>query len=93
MPVSDPNVTRFFMTMNEAVELVLEAITGDRELYIPELPAYRLGDLALAMGAKQINVTGLGKYEKLHEGMSDGNTSDIARRMSVDELKQALKLV
>ena len=94
VPVSDPAVTRFFMRMDEAVDLVIGAIETmyGGELYVPELPAYRLGDLAEAMGAV-MDVRGLPAHEKLHEGMADGNTSDVARRMSVDELREALKLI
>ena len=62
---------------------------NDRELRIPKLPAYRLGDLAEAMGAK-MDVTGLNGFEKKHEGMRDGLTSDTVRRMTVDELKEGL---
>ena len=91
VPVTDPECTRFFMTMNEAVSLVLdtaETMIGG-EIAIPELPAYRLGDLAEAMGAK-MDVRGLPSFEKLHESMGAGNSSDQARRMSVDELRRAL---
>jgi UDP-N-acetylglucosamine 4,6-dehydratase len=92
VPVSDPDCTRFYMTMQEAVELVVKTIANMKggELNIPTLPAYRLGDLAQAMGAK-MKITGLPSYEKLHEGMCDGNTSDVARRMSVKELRGALE--
>ena len=92
VPVTDPNVTRFWMTMAEAVDLVLDTIATMRggEINIPTLPAYRLGDLAEAMGAK-MDVRGLPSFEKLAEGMADGNTSDKARRMSVAELQQALR--
>ncbi len=92
VPVTDPNATRFFMRMSEAVELVrrtIETMEGG-ELAIPTLPAYRVGDLAEAMGAK-IRVTGLPDHEKLHEGMCDGNTSDRARRMTVEELREVLR--
>jgi UDP-N-acetylglucosamine 4,6-dehydratase len=89
--VTDPEVTRFFMRMSEACELVAGTISDMRggELVIPQLPAYRLGDLAKAMGAK-MNIIGLPEYEKRHEGMCDGNTSDKARRMSVAELRDIL---
>jgi UDP-N-acetylglucosamine 4,6-dehydratase len=89
--VTDPEVTRFFMRMSEAVDLVIDTIYTMRggELNIPQLPAYRLGDLAEAMGAK-MNIIGLPEYEKRHEGMCDGNTSDKARRMSVEELRGVL---
>ena len=91
VPISDPDCTRFFMTMDEAIDLVIDTIKTMKggEFVIPTLPAYRLGDLALAMGV-EMDVRGLPTYEKLHEGMADGNTSDKARRLSVDDLREAL---
>ncbi len=92
VPVTDPECTRFFMTMQQAVDLVfdtaLHAIGG--ETIIPDLPAYRLGDLAEAMGAK-MEIRGLPSYEKLHESMGPDNSSDKARRLTVDELKAILR--
>jgi len=92
VPVTDPECTRFFMTMDEAVSLVLDTADTMRggEIAIPELPAYRLGDLAEAMGAK-MDVRGLPLYEKRHESMGAGNSSDQARRMTVEELREALR--
>lgn len=89
--ITNPDCTRFFMRRGEAVDLVLDTAAGMRggELAIPDLPAYRLGDLAEAMGIDG-EITGLPKWEKLHEGMGPGNTSDLARRMSVDELRDEL---
>ena len=92
--ITDPNCTRFWMTMDEAIDLVLDTIRGKGgQLNIPILPAYRLGDLAEAMCPDGIITTSLPDHEKLHEGMEDGNTSDKARRMTVSELKIALKSV
>ena len=95
VPVTDPECTRFYMTMQEAiglVEVTIGVMKGG-ELMIPDyLPAYRLGDLAEAMGAT-MDVTGLQPWEKLHEGMRDDLTSDKARRMTVDELREALSSV
>ena len=95
VPVTDPECTRFFMRASEAVDLVSDTIItmNGGELVIPEtLPAYRIGDLAEAMGVS-MNIIGLPKFEKLHEGMRDGLTSDKVRRMSVEELREALKNV
>ena len=95
--VTDPNATRFWMTMSEAVALVLrtaETMLGG-EFVVPELPAYRLGDLLEAMGTEglECRIIGLQPGEKIHESMVEGKTSAQARRMTVDELRQALKYV
>ena len=92
--VTDPDVTRFWMTIDEAVNLVTrtaETMAGG-ELVIPDLPAFRLGDLVEAMDL-QAEVTGLPAWEKKHESMRVGMSSDIVRRMSVDELREALPYV
>lgn len=68
VPVTDPGCTRFWMTLAEAVRLVLW--TADNmlggEIVVPFLPTYRLGDIARAMGAT-MRVTGIGPGEKLDE--------------------------
>lgn len=94
VPVTDPDCTRFWMTMGEAVDLVTHTIETMRggEMVIPKLPAYRLGDLADAMGAT-MDIRGLNGFEKKHEGMRDGLTSDMARRMTVDELRTGLEAI
>ena len=89
VPVTDADATRFFMRMDEAVQLVLDATNQKTGVVIPELPAYRVGDLATAMGA-DMEIIGLPPFEKLHESMSVGNSSDKARRMTVEELRREL---
>ena len=92
--VTDPEVTRFWMSMDAAVDLVLNTLNlmPPKEPVIPILPAYRLGDLAEAMGAK-MDIVGLPPWEKLHESMDEYRSSDKARRMTVEELRQALSLL
>jgi UDP-N-acetylglucosamine 4,6-dehydratase len=89
--ITDPDCTRFFMRMDEAIDLVMETIDTMKggEINVPELPAYRLGDLAEAMGAKTVEI-GLPEWEKRHESMLPGRSSDRARRMTIDELRAAL---
>jgi UDP-N-acetylglucosamine 4,6-dehydratase len=95
--VRDPNATRFWMTLEEACGLVANTIVtmDGGELNVPSLPAYAVGDLAHAMGvfAGPFTYSELGAGEKLHEGMERGNTSDNARAMSIEELKEALSHV
>lgn len=91
VPVTDPDCTRFYMTARQAVDLVcetIESMTGG-ELAIPDLPAYRLGDLAEALGA-EMYVSGLPAHEKKHESMDDSRCSESARRMTVEELRREL---
>ena len=88
--ITDPNATRFWMTIDQAVELVESAMYGEKEMLIPSLPAYTVGDLADAMEATNRIVTGLPAHEKLHECMAEGNCSNTARRMTVEELRWGL---
>ena len=91
VPMTDPECTRFFMWMDEAIDLVLHTIKTMKggEINVPKLPAYRLGDLAAAFRAQTI-ITGLPKWEKRHESMDANNCSENAPRLSTDELRIAL---
>ena len=90
--ITDPECTRFYMTLRESIKLVMdtyETMKGG-ELNIPSLPAYRLGDLATAMGGKQ-KIIGLPAREKAHESLTHGMSSDIAKRLLIPELVEALR--
>lgn len=90
VPVTDPDCTRFFMRSSEAVALVISSIRRTKSnIVTPVLPAYRIGDLAEAMGV-DIRITGLPEWEKKHESMVRGETSEHARRLTVNELRGAL---
>ncbi len=94
--ITSPDCTRFFMLLSEAVDFVLGAVEKMRggEILIPDLPSYRLGDLADVMmhgGNRNWFIeTGLPAHEKLHESMEKGKCSKDARRMSVGELRMHL---
>ncbi len=97
--IRDPNCTRFFMLLSQAVDFVLGAIARMQggEIFIPEdLPAYKLNDLACAMMTGKLEFppdldpNGLPAHEKLHESMKKGICSKDARRMSIAELRSHL---
>ena len=91
--VTDPEATRFWMYAHEAVDLVMAAIVAPanvRPLLIPTLPAYRLGDLCDAMAPMGRVIGSLPAHEKMHESMDFYNSSDIAKRLTVDQLKEML---
>lgn len=94
--LTDSDCTRFHMTMDEAVSMVWGlANTLTTNLIIPDwLPAYRLGDLAKAFRDLyhiEVIETGLPKFEKLHESMSDELCSKTARRLTRQELIELIK--
>lgn len=68
--VTHLDCTRFWMLREEAVRMVMWC-AGKTGLHIPNLRAYRLGDLAQVMteGGGQVIETGLGPGEKMHETM------------------------
>ena len=74
--ITDPSMTRFHITMIDAVVFVLAALdqAAPGTLWIPKLPSYRLGDLAEAWGGESI-VTGRRPAEKLHESMIGADES------------------
>lgn len=127
--LTDPGMTRFWITLAEAVALAQRATEGrGGETFIPHLPAYLITQLARAVGVGSMPViVGLRPGEKMHESMlsedelhlardygthlclhssyvwvpqrTDGTpvlspmTSNIAPRLSVDDLKERLKNV
>lgn len=92
--LTHPDATRFWMTRQEACELVWDTVKTMQggELAIPDLPAYRLADLAHAIGA-EYHITGLGRGEKMHESMRPGQTSAEARRMTVEEIREGVRAI
>ena len=68
--VTEPTMTRFWMTLPQSVQLVLFALQHMRggEVYVPKLPSFRLGTLLAAMASDHpTKIFGLRKGEKLHE--------------------------
>jgi UDP-N-acetylglucosamine 4,6-dehydratase len=72
--ITDPKMTRFLMSLEEAVELVLFAFEHGNagDLFVNKAPAGTIGDLAQALkevcnSANEINIIGTRHGEKLYE--------------------------
>ncbi len=72
LPLTDPRMTRFWVTLDKAVDLVIKSIYEAKggELYVRKCPSFKITDLALAMnpGTNFDNI-GIRPGEKLHEVM------------------------
>lgn len=72
LPITDPNMTRFNITLEEGVNMVFYALENmwGGEIYIPKIPSYKITDVATAIApnAKQ-EIVGIRPGEKLHEEM------------------------
>jgi len=79
VPITDPRMTRFWITLDQAVQFVIDSLTlmSGGELYVPKIPSMRVTDLAEALcPGRPIEVVGIRPGEKLHEAMI---TEDDAR--------------
>jgi UDP-N-acetylglucosamine 4,6-dehydratase/5-epimerase len=72
LPITDVGMTRFNLTLDEAVAFVLNALSGMRggEIFVPRVPSYRITDVAKAVAPEcRLEVVGIRPGEKLHEEM------------------------
>jgi UDP-N-acetylglucosamine 4,6-dehydratase (inverting) len=90
LPITDPAMTRFNISLQEGVEMVLWAIDQARggEILVPKIPSYRITDVAKAIGPNcEHPVVGVRPGEKIHEEMitaSDSfNTVDLGRYFAI----------
>lgn len=72
LPITDPRMTRFWISLEDGVDLVLSAFERMHggEVFVPKLPSMNIMDLAAAIapGCKT-EVVGIRPGEKLHEAM------------------------
>ena len=72
LPITDFNMTRFWITLDQGVELVYKALDESvgGETYISKIPSFKITDLAKAMKADCIlKEVGIREGEKIHEVM------------------------
>lgn len=79
LPITDERMTRFWITLDEGVDLVIKALEDSRggETYISKIPSFKITDLARAIGGEDIvlNPIGIREGEKLHEVMITSDDS------------------
>ena len=72
LPITDKNMTRFMITLDEAVDLVwmaFEKMVGG-EIFVNKIPSMKILDIAEAINSNfQYEITGIRPGEKLHEQM------------------------
>jgi len=78
LPITDPTMTRFNISLTEGVEMVLWALANAEggEIFVPKIPSYRITDVAQAVGPRcEQRVVGIRPGEKLHEEMITASDS------------------
>ncbi len=72
LPITDVNMTRFNISLEEGVDMVLYALENawGGELFVPKLPSFKVTDLAEAIAPKcETKIVGIRPGEKIHEEM------------------------
>jgi UDP-N-acetylglucosamine 4,6-dehydratase len=85
LPITDPRMTRFWITLQQGVDFVLSCfdVMVGGELFVPKIPSIRVVDLAEAMApGYKAEIIGIRPSEKLHETMitEDDSRSTIELR-------------
>lgn len=90
LPITDPAMTRFNISLEDGVDMVLWTLANARggEIFVPKIPSYRITDLAAAIGPKcEQRIVGIRPGEKVHEEMiteSDSyNTVDCGKYYAI----------
>ena len=76
LPITHPDMTRFWITLEQGVTLVLAATRWMRggEIFVPKIPSMKVVDLARAVAPEcRLEIVGIRAGEKLHEVMIPGD--------------------
>lgn len=78
LPITDPNMTRFNISLQEGVDMVLWSLehAWGGEILVPKIPSYRITDVATAVAPDAAQtVVGIRPGEKIHEEMITASDS------------------
>lgn len=90
LPITDPRMTRFNISLQEGVDMVLWSIehAWGGEILVPKIPSYRITDVATAIAPEcRQELVGIRPGEKIHEEMitssDSANTVDIGHYYAI----------
>lgn len=90
LPITDPNMTRFNISLDGGVDMVFHALATawGGELFVPKIPSYKITEVAKAIAPNtEHKVVGVRPGEKIHEEMitvSDSfNTYDLGKYYTI----------
>ena len=90
LPITDPAMTRFNISLQDGVDVVLWALENTQcgEIFVPKIPSYRITDVARAIGPDcEHPIIGIRPGEKIHEEMITGsdsfNTVDLGKYFAI----------
>jgi len=90
LPITDPSMTRFNISLQGGVDMVMHAIehAWGGEIFIPKIPSYKITDVAKAIAPEcELEIIGIRPGEKIHEEMitsSDSfNTYDLGKYYTI----------
>jgi UDP-N-acetylglucosamine 4,6-dehydratase len=72
IPITDERMTRFWITLDQGVQFVLDNLNRMKygEIFVPKIPSIKITDLAKAIAPDcEIEYVGIRPGEKLHEAM------------------------
>lgn len=78
LPITDPSMTRFNISLQGGVDMVMHALehSWGGEIFVPKIPSYRITDLAEAIGPEcEKPIIGIRPGEKVHEEMITSSDS------------------
>lgn len=78
LPITDPTMTRFNISLQGGVDMVMHALehAWGGEIFVPKIPSYRITDVAEAIGPEcEKPVVGIRPGEKIHEEMITSSDS------------------
>lgn len=94
--ITDPNATRFFWTVDEAVDLIFNCLNSqtDATPMMSKMKSMSMGDLLEAMmqkyGRVGVKTIGLQAGENLHETIDGKIYSNNVERFTIDEIKEKI---